>query len=287
MTEGTPESIASLDAWVGRTSTETDVVGAGAVRGLMATLHSRDMTPIAGDCAPLLAHWLHFLPYTPLDEVGPDGHPRRGDFLPPVQLPRRMWAGSDIRFQRPLRIGAKIERRSTIGEVRETQGRTGPLVFVRVDHEIHDEDGLVLTDSHNIVYRDMPTAGAKPKAGSPAPADPQWRRRVDPDPVLLFRYSALTFNGHRIHYDRSYVTQVEGYPGLVVHGPLIATLLLHELVAQRPEAVIDSYTFRAVQPIFDTTPFFVCGSAGDDGVAHLFASNETGELCMSATATFR
>ena len=274
-------------AWIGRQEEITDIVAPDAARGLVATIASRDVAPVPGEPAPLLTHWLRFLPIVPLDRVGADGHPRRGDFLPDVDLPRRMWAGSSLRFERPVGIGTTMTLRSTIAGVAEKDGRSGRLVFVSVDHEIFDDQGLALAESQDIVYRDVPQPGAAPPAAQPAPADPHWTRRIDPDPVLLFRYSALTFNGHRVHYDRPYAMAEEGYPGLVVHGPMIATLLLHELLARHPGADVAAFRFRAVRPIFDIAPFFVCGSLSADGIAHLFARDETGALCMDATATLR
>jgi 3-methylfumaryl-CoA hydratase len=198
-----------------------------------------------------------------------------------------MWAGSEVAFHRPLRIGAAITRRSTITDLTEKHGRSGRLLFVTIDHALSDSDGPILTDRQAIVYRDLPSSGAQSQPPEPAPADAQWRRQIDPDPVLLFRYSALTFNSHRIHYDRSYATGVEGYPGLVVHGPLVATLLLHELIARHPEADVAAYRFRAIRPLFDTAPFFVCGSLDASGSAELFAADDSGALCFSATVTLR
>jgi 3-methylfumaryl-CoA hydratase len=276
-----------LQDWVGREATAHDVLAPGPVIGLRSTIADDASEPAPGDEAPLLIHWLHFLPHHPLNDVGPDGHPRRGGFLPPVELPRRMWAGGRLEFLRPLKVGSAIARRSTIADVKEKSGRTGALVFVAVDHEISDEGGVCVRERHDIVYRDMPAPGAPTPEPTPAPPDPQWRRKVTPDPVLLFRYSALTLNGHRIHYDQPYTTKVEGYPGLVVHGPLIATLLLHELLARHPGADVATFAFRAVKPIVDIAPFFVCGSLGDEGVARLFASDQGGALCMEATATLR
>lgn len=278
---------AATDDFVGREILQDDVVADGPVRGLIATLQSRAVAPQPGDPAPLLAHWLYCLPYTPLADAGPDGHPRRGATTPPDAPPRRMWAGSEIAFHRPLRIGATIRRRSTVAELAEKQGRSGRLLFVTIDHALSDGDGPVLNDRQQIVYRDLPPPDARPQPPEPAPAAPQWQRRIDPDPVLLFRYSALTFNSHRIHYDRSYATGVEGYPGLVVHGPLVATLMLHELVARHPTSDVASYSFRAVRPIFDTSPFHIGGSLGDDGAAHLFAADDSGALCFTATARLR
>jgi 3-methylfumaryl-CoA hydratase len=159
-------------------------------------------------------------------EIGPDGHPKRGGFLPPVPLPRRMWAGSRLTFVQPVRVGDALTRESRILDVSGKEGRTGHLVFVTVRHDYSLASGLAITEEHDIVYRDNPQPGQPAPKPTPAPTDSQFSREIVPDPVLLFRYSALTFNGHRIHYDRSYVTEVEGYPGLIVHGPLIATLLL-------------------------------------------------------------
>jgi 3-methylfumaryl-CoA hydratase len=275
-----------LSAWIGRSEEASDMVVAAPICGLIATLDSRKADPQPGEAAPLLAHWLYCLSHTPLAEAGPDGHARRGGFIPPVPLPRRMWAGSEIDFHRPLRIGATLTRRSTIAELVEKEGRAGPLVFVRVDHDYRDAEGPVVSERQSIVYREPPAPGSAPAPPAPAPDDPQWRRRIMPDPVLLFRYSALTFNSHRIHYDRDYATGVEGYPGLVVHGPLIATLLLHELAAHAPRREIARYRFRAVRPIFDTGSFDIGGSLAGDA-AELFAADEAGALCMSATATFR
>ena len=281
-----PETAANLADWIGRETMDNDVVVPAQVRGLRATLISDDSIPAAGEASPLLMHWCCFLPYAPQNQIGPDGHPKRGGFMPPVALPRRMWAGSRIEFVRPLRVGAAITRRTLIGDVQEKSGRSGALVFVRLDHEISDDQGLVITEQHDVVYREAATPGAASPAPTAAPPAPHWTRRIDPDPVLLFRYSALTFNGHRIHYDQPYVTKVEGYPGLIVHGPLIATLLLHELVARHPAADVATFAFRAVKPIFDIAPFFVCGSL-EGKSAQLFARDEDGNLCMEASATLR
>ena len=201
-----------------------------------------------------------------------------------------MWAGSQFEFHAPLRIGDKLTRKSTIHDVTEKSGRTGPLVFVKVRHEIrrHGEVALALTEFHDIVYREAPRPGDTAPRPQPAPATSPWERRSVPDDVLLFRYSALTFNGHRIHYDRRYVTEVEGYPGLVVHGPLIATLLLDLLRHEMPDADVARYEFRAVRPIFDIHSFHVCGELQADGkTIKLWARDHEGALAMEATAVLR
>ena len=276
-----------LKEWIGRTETVCDVVTATPCAALSATFDRPAERPPAGTPLPALWHWLYFLPLPRQSEIGPDGHPRRGGFLPPVPLPRRMWAGSQFEFHRPLRVGDALTRVSTIEDVTEKHGRTGALVFVKVRHEVRrqDEAQIALTEFHDIVYRDAPKPGDVAPPPKAAPAAAAWERKWIPDDVLLFRYSALTFNGHRIHYDRRYVTEVEGYPGLVVHGPLVATLLLDLLRRQLPDAVVARYEFRAVRPTFDINPFHVCGEPQPDGKTfHLWAKDHEGSLTMDATA---
>jgi len=277
----------NLSDWIGRSETASDVVTATPYAGLSGTLDRPAARPPAGTPLPALWHWLYFLPLHRQSEIGPDGHPRRGDFLPPVPLPRRMWAGSQFEFRAPLRVGDAITRISTIDDVTAKHGRSGSLVFVRVRHEVRRE-GLAepaLVEFHDIVYREAPKAGDAAPPSSAAPLGATWERQWIPDDVLLFRYSALTFNGHRIHYDRRYATEVEGYPGLVVHGPLIATLLLDLVRRERPEARIERFEFRAKRPIFDVHPFFVCGEPQPDGkTIRLWARDHEGGLAMEASA---
>jgi 3-methylfumaryl-CoA hydratase len=254
---------------------------------LSATLDRDDPEPVPGSEVPPLWHWLYFLPVARQSQIGPDGHPKRGGFLPPVPQPRRMWAGGRLTFEHPLQVGDEITRVSRIADVRVKEGRSGALVFVTVRHEIADARGVALAEEHDIVYRDNPPAGAAgtpAAAPQPAPAGEQYSREIVPDPVLLFRYSALTFNGHRIHYDRSYVTGVEGYPGLIVHGPLIATLLVDLLRRQLPGARVRRFQFKAVRPIFDIHRFAVCGRAEGDRRHALWARDHAGALAMEASA---
>ena len=274
-----------LQAWLGRTEQRHDVVAAAPAAALAATLDLDDAAWPDGKPLPPLWHWLYFLPLAPQREIGADGHPRRGGFLPPVPLPRRMFAGGRHEFHRPLRIGQAVVRTSQIADVSQKSGKSGALVFVRVRHEIADERGVALTEEHDIVYREAPAPGAAQPAPPAAPRDSGFSRSVSADPVLLFRYSALTFNGHRIHYDRSYVTEVEGYPGLVVHGPLIATLLADLLRRERPDATIARFEFKAVSPLFDLAPFELCGRFDDARHASLWARNASGGLAMQAHAT--
>lgn len=274
-----------LRTWIDRTVVVDDLVTPVPLQALTATL-DRDDAPVGpGALVPPCWHWLYFLPLARQSEIGADGHPTRGGFLPPVPLPRRMWAGSQLTFHTPLRLGQEISRTSRVADVRLKEGRTGPLVFVNVDHEIRANGALAISERHDIVYRDMPAPGEPGPARTPAPEGEQWSRVIEPDDVLLFRYSALTFNGHRIHYDRRYVTEVEGYPGLIVHGPLIATLLLDLLRRQLPHAEVKTFNFRAMKPLFDISPFRVCGAQVDAETVKLWARTPDGHLAMEASAT--
>jgi 3-methylfumaryl-CoA hydratase len=282
-----PAALSRLQDWVGKTETLADNVTAVPVRALSATLDLPAPDASPGLALPPLWHWLYFLPLSRHSELGADGHPRRGGFLPPVPLPRRMWAGGRLRWARdnPLTVGDAIQRISRIESVTHKAGRSGDLLFVLVKHEVHNAQGLALTEEHDIVYR----AAAQPGDPQPTPVAAEqgaaWQREIVPDDVLLFRYSALTFNGHRIHYDRRYVTEVEGYPGLVVHGPLIATLLADLVRRHAPGAFMQRFEFKAVRPSFDPHPLRVNAQPSADGkTVRLWAQDHEGWLTMQATA---
>ena len=274
-----------LDDWIGRSETARDTITAAPVRGLNATLDHPALAVEAGTTLFPLWHWLYFLPQHRQSEIGTDGHARRGGFLPPVPLPRRMWAGSQFEFRSPLRVGDAVERTSTIADVATKEGRSGKLVFVKVRHEVRRNGGAdpAIVEFHDIVYRDARKPGDVEPPPMPAEAG-EWQREIVPDDVLLFRYSALTFNGHRIHYDRKYVTEVEGYPGLIVHGPLIATLLMDLVRRNAPDAQVATFRFKAVRPTFDLHPFKVHGRREGDTVK-LWAQDHEGWLTMDASAT--
>ena len=274
----------ALKQWIGRTEDRRDTVTAAPVAMMSATLDRDDPQPRPGTPLPALWHWLYFTPQARHSEIGPDGHAKRGGFLPPVELPRRMWAGGRLEFHRPLAVGDEVRRTSTIASVEGKQGRSGTLVFVGVHHDYRVGNELAIHEEHDIVYRDNPQPGQSAPPAQPAPTGETFSREIVPDPVLLFRYSALTFNGHRIHYDRTYVTEVEGYPGLIVHGPLIATLLVDLLRRQAPERAVRKFSFRAVRPVFDIHRFTVCGRIDDGGRATLWTRDHEGHLTMDATA---
>jgi 3-methylfumaryl-CoA hydratase len=271
-----------LKDWIGRTETTTDVAEPGVYHRLAGVLDHK-IPPWRAGAAPPLGHWLNFLPDVPQSDIGEDGHPKRGGFLPPVSLPRRMWAGSRLTFSGPILIGAKIDRRSTIQSVEPKSGRSGEMVFVTVRHEVFARGAVCVSEEQDIVYREAPkpSAAASPPAPPEPGLKPEWSRRITPDPISLFRYSALTYNGHRIHYDRDYCRDVEGYPGLVVHGPLIATLLLDHYLRRHPGAAIAGFSFRAQSPLYDTAPFDLNGRETADG-AQLWAMAADGQVAMKA-----
>lgn len=278
----------NLQDWVGRTST-VEEVASGERASRLASLLGRQ----GDETDPLfpLGHWLHFSEDdVPMSELGTDGHVRLGGFMPPVDLPRRMWAGSELAFHAPIMPGQTMSRTTTIESVTEKSGSTGPLCFVVLRHEISADGVLATTDRHTIVYREAASvpegSGAQaPRADSAVPAGWDWSKSVRPDEVMLFRYSALTFNSHRIHYDYPYVTEVEGYPGLVTHGPLTATLLLDAFMTHHPEASVVGYRFTAKSPLFANEQIHLVGRQTEGGVHELQAIAPDGKVAIAATVT--
>ncbi len=262
-------------AWVGSTERASDRIEPWPAAALTAAL-GRDDPPAPGERLPAYWHHLYAKLPVPAGDTGPDGHWRRGMFQPPAEG-RRMWAGGRVTWHRPLVVGEAVERVSTVRAVTAKPGRSGPLLFVTTEHRFGGPDGLAVVEEQDIVYR----LGAATGAPQPAPTRAAWRREWRADPVLLFRYSALTFNGHRIHYDQAYARDVEGYGGLVVHGPLLATLLLDLL--RRQELAPRRFDFRAVAPVLADRPFAVCGGPEGD-IVRLWVE-EAGELRMTAEAT--
>ncbi len=285
---------AHLKDWIGRTETKEDIASAGQMAGLAALL-DHEVPPWRAGEVPPLGHWLHFLPRARQSDIDADGHARRGGFLPPIELPRRMWAGSRVALSSPIDIGAQMTRRSTILDVKAKTGASGQMVFVTVHHEIATAKGTVLTEDHDIVFREAPhrSRASDPTtgdiAGSTSTIDANGgsgdhTRRVRPDPIQLFRFSALTFNAHRIHYDRNYCRDVEGYPGLVVQGPFTAILLMDHFLRARPAARIERFDFRALRPLFDTAPIDLCLGFTPGG-ADLWALDPEGQVAMVAHVT--
>ena len=256
------------------------------MRALAATLDRRDPPPKTGDAIPLSSHWLYFLETAVNTDLSHDGHPKRGGFLPPVSLPRRMWAGGRIDFRAPLRVGDSISRESEILSVEAKSGKSGDLVFVTVRHSIKAGGTVAIVEEHDIVYREAAKAGDAPPVGKPAPQTAAWRRELQANEAMLFRYSAITFNGHRIHYDIDYCRQAEGYPGLIVHGPLQTTLLL-DLCRHSDPRPVRTLDYRATHPVFHQETFSVNGQPAADGKSvELWTANAAGNYAMRGTATF-
>jgi 3-methylfumaryl-CoA hydratase len=274
----------TLTDWIGRTTELSCWLDPWRAEALHATFDAADAAPVAGAVLPPCWHWAYFLEAAPSRELGADGHPARGGFLPPVPLPRRMWAGSRVEFLAPLVLGAAARKVSRVVAVDKKDGRSGRLCFVTVRHEVFAPTGLAIREEQDIVYRESSRGGAQP-APQTAPSDAAWERCWTLDTPRLFRYSALTFNSHRIHYDRDYATGEEGYPGLVVQGPMLAMLML-ELVRERwPRRWVRRFEFRAMAPLFDDgEPVRVCATT-DGSRVRVWVADQRGGLHMRGEVT--
>ena len=269
-----------VSAWVGNVQEKSVVVPEDLDRVLRGVL---DLPPESGSGPLNGLHWLLFDEFVPASEIGPDGHPRRGGFLPPVELPRRMWAGSRIEFLAPLVAGDEVTRRSTILSVTPKEGKAGPLVFVTVEHVVSSARGELIREQQDIVYMNI-----TPAAGRPEPtgfhSETEWSTTVAPDEVTLFRYSALTHNSHRIHYDVDYAREIELYPSLIVHGPLTATLLMWYSTQCSGDAPLRTFSFRGQSPLFVGDPIRLEARRAEDGLQSS-ARNAAGGVGMSGIAT--
>lgn len=271
----------TLQTWIGRTVASEETLSVDACRRLQHTL-GREATLVAGDVLPPLWHFISHLESAPGTRIGHDGHPMRGVFLPPVALPRRMWAGGRFRFVQALRLGDVVAKTSRVERVEMKSGRSGALCFVTVSHVLSVDGEVCIEEEQDLVYRDDPAPDAPAPQPKPAPTEFAFQETVTPSEVMLFRYSALTFNGHRIHYDREYARNEEGYPALVFHGPLTATLLA-DLVVSSTGRQLREFSFRGMEPLFDDAPFTVSGSVDGDE-ATVWAATPAGGLAMQASA---
>jgi 3-methylfumaryl-CoA hydratase len=288
-TVGTPGAAAldDLKAHVGRRESAGDVITAAPANLLRLTFGRDEPELRPGDLLPPGWQSLYFLPRFPPEALRPDGSPRDTGVIPPMPLPRRMFAGERFRFHRPLRIGDAVRRETELADISVKTGGTGTLVFATVAQRIFAGEALAIEEERRTVFREEVRAGERNQAPrrEPAPDEVPWRRRITPEPVLLFRFSALTFNSHRIHYDRPWAMEREGYPGLVVHGPLTSTLLLDFARDQNPGRVIRHYETQARAPLFDTAPFELRGRPTADGRgAELWAVTPEDTIAMSARA---
>lgn len=273
-------STTDLSAWLGKSQTVVDRLDPNHAACIAATL-GEPVPSLGAEIAPLW-HWAYFLETVPLAMTGTDGHPARGSFLPPADNRNRMWAGGRITFDGALKVGVEAQKTSTVTAIQEKKGRTGSLLFVTVKHDIEQGGKLIVSEEQDIVYREP--SPPKLVGTEPAPAS-QWKENIDPTAVLLFRYSAVTFNSHRIHYDHPYVTGTEGYPGLVVHGPMIATLMCQAFAHAHPSAQLKQLTYRGLRPLIAPTPFSVAGHITAPGQAQLWAEQD-GTLAHQAELRF-
>lgn len=285
----TETDFASLDfsAYIGKSESQDGLVQPFAADYFTATLDRGDAPFRAGDALPPGWHYFYFHEVVPLAATGRDGHRATGHFMPPIPLPRRMWAGSKMTFESPIRIGEKVKKVITISDVAPKEGKSGKLCFVTTTEDVFGEDGRLTTrEERTQVYREEADPNAPPPAPRPAPAEAKWSRTVHPTPVLLFRYSALTMNSHRIHYDIDYCRDVEGYAGLLVHGPLTMTMMLDLFRREMPDATMKTLDLRAVSPVYDTMDFTVHGALSGDNACMLWAMTGDGALAMTADVTY-
>lgn len=283
-TDAINDAASALSSWIGRQRQRTEIIARSDLARL-AAVFDRETAP---DHVPPAWHWATFAETRRQSEIGLDGHPARGGFMPPIAAPRRMFAAAQMAFTGPLQVGAETQLVERIVSIDEKVGQSGPLVFVGVERAFSQGGTLRVIETQTIVYRQPPAPDKAAPPAVPAPNAPpdtaQWQVEIRPDPVLLFRFSAATFNSHRIHYDRAYAIDQEGYSGLVVQGPLIALSLLEALHAAAPGRTVEHFSFRALQPLFEGAPFHACGTLTDDG-ASLWAQNANGGLAMTAKVT--
>lgn len=280
------EAQADFGAWIGRTESLEEDIGLAATLAAAATVDDSETRFAAGTALPPLWQWFYFLPRAPQSRLGDDGHPQRGGFIPPIPYPRRMFAGARMQFHRPLIIGKPARREGVIRDIAQKSGRSGALAFVTVGYQFFQDGELCIDEEQDIVYREPgPPVPAPQPIALPPPPESAWLRLVDPDSRLLFRFSALTFNAHRIHYDRQYAIEEEGYPGLIVHGPLTAILLM-ELVRHHSGRPVARFSFRGQAPLFDLAPFRLLAIPGENSVS-MEAQAPDGKTALTAQAEFQ
>jgi 3-methylfumaryl-CoA hydratase len=276
--------LAKDGAWIGRSVEASEVLDPWPVRALAATLDTTTPARVAGDPVPLGWHWLYFRGDVRTDALSADGHEPHGAFLPPIEFPRRMWAGSEIVVAAPLRIGDRVTKRSVITSIERKSGRSGPLCFVTIEHAYEVGGRERLRERQSLVFREN-RPWTEPHEVAPVTAPCVGRRRFGE--VALFRYSALTFNSHRIHFDRTYCQTVERYPDLLVHGPLTATLLADLAATLEPQRPVARFEFTARSPIFVNMEMSLHAERTAEGSARLWAATPGGQPCMAASVMYR
>ena len=280
------ENFDAFDAWIGKKEILTDFSNQRPIAMMQALLNQQDKQL---DELPHLYHWLYFLPIVNGKSLAEDGHPKKGGFLPPIPFPKRMWAGGRLQFLKPIAVNQNIRRESEIIKIDFKQGKSGNMYFVTVKHSVFANEQLAIVEEQDIVYREATNQvqpGKPVAAAIPEAKHYTYKKTFPVNTTTLFRYSALTFNSHKIHYDRPYSMEQEGYPGLVVHGPLLATLLVHTFKQENPDKQITSFDFRAVKPVFDFNQFHICGDI-QAGEAELWIEHADGQPAMKAKVTYK
>lgn len=269
-----------LEDAIGNSQSRTEVIGKRQAELLAVTLGKK--VPGEGDALPSCWHWAWFNDALPAAQLGRDGHPKRGGFIPDIPLPRRMWAGGELEFLAPLKIGLETQKRSTIEAIKTRKGGSGELYIVTIGHQLSQGDVLCVNEKQNLVFREDPAPGAPKPDPIVPPQAPDLSEEMLADPVLMFRYSALTFNGHRIHYDVDYARDVEGYPDLVFHAPLTATSLCDIATRLMNEAPVRSFSYRATAPLFCNSPIKLSAKKNGAGVT-AWAETPEGHQAMIAS----
>lgn len=271
-----------LKKWIGHTADVSDSMAPEQLRRYEALMNGDPAAVTSGTEVPTCAHWIYFNPATPQSDLDRNGHAKQGDFLPPIDLPRRMWAGGNIKFKKPLKTGIPADKKSTITSIEEKEGNTGKLCFVTIRHQVSASGAIAIDEEQTLVYREESEKGAHPLRTKPMDIDPDWKKTIKPDSVQLFRFSALTFNSHRIHFDQDYTRGVEGYPNLLVHAPYQVLLMIDTFTSKVDGKVISEIQYEAVGPVFLGEQISICGKSVDNTKTALRIHGPEGKLAMKA-----
>lgn len=273
----------SYDEWIGKSKDKNDSMAPEQLQRFEAMLDHNPNDVQAGTPLPPCAHWIYFTPMDPHSDIAEDGHAKKGDFLPPVDLPKRMWAGGNIQFKKQLKAGMPADKKSTIINIEEKEGTSGKLCFVTVRHQINVSGAMAIDEEQQIVYREASEQGVHPIRTTPMDIDYDWKKTKKVDSVMLFRFSALTFNSHKIHYDKEYATETEGYPNLVVHGPLLLVLMLNEFKTKTDGKVIEEVEYRATGPVFLGEEITITSKDVDNTRVEMRLLGPDNKIAMKAT----
>lgn len=276
----------NYDNWIGKSKNQSDTMAPEPLRRFEALLNRDPGSVNNGTVLPPCAHWIYFNPAAPQDALAADGHPQKGDFLPPVELPSRMWAGGTIRFKKPLTTGQSADKKTTITAIDEKDGTSGKLCFITLRHQISTAGALAIDEDQEIVFREASEKGAHPIRTQPVDVDFDWKKSIQLNSAHLFRFSALTFNSHKIHYDHPYATQTEGYPNLVVHAPLLLVLMMNFFKTKTDGKVIEEIAYRAAGPMFLDEEITITSKDTDNNKVEMRALGPDQKIALKASVTW-